>query len=768
MHPSLKAAVEHHQAGRLSAAEALYRQVLAAEPYNGDALHFLGMLAHDLGRNEDAVELMERAHRHMRPQPFSLNNLGVAYLALDRSQEAKRCFAKALGLKPDYAEAHGNLGDALDQLGQLKEAERSYRRSLAINPDRAIGHYSLGNLLRRLGRREEAERSYRDALARQPEFAEAQHNLGVVLWEMGRPDEAAQCYREAVRINPRHRSAHLHLGKAQESLGRLEEAEQSYRAALALDPEAAEPLIDLGNVLRNLGRHDESEASYRRALVLRPDLAAVLHYNLGTLLSSIDRHEEAVNAYRQALAVDPGFASARWALAMSHPPLILEACEEAARCRIAFAAELDALIGWFAANPSGDARALVAHPFRLAYQEEDNRELLARCGELSAGIMRRWLEQQPKPPIGHAKKAAIRIGVVSAHVYQQSVWSAIVKGWLQCLDRNRFELDVFYLGHRGDDETSFAASQASHFEQGPKTLGEWVQAVVKRQPDVLIYPEIGMDSTTASLASLRLAPVQAASWGHPETTGLPTLDYYLSAELFEPPGAQAHYTERLVALPNLGCFFGKPPVVPITPDCAALGIDERSPMLVCAGTPFKYSPCHDWVLPAIARELGRCQFIFFTYRVKQLSEKLRGRLRGAFERSGLDFDRHVRFIPWQSAPAFHGLMKRAAVMLDTIGFSGFNTAIQAVECGLPIVTREGRFMRGRLASGVLKRMGLPELIAASEDEYVALAVRLAREGEYRAGIRARIETSREVLYEDRAPIRALEAFLSSVAGRGPE
>jgi predicted O-linked N-acetylglucosamine transferase (SPINDLY family) len=764
MHPSLAIALEHHQAGRLSAAEALYRQVLAAEPNNADALHFLGMLAHDLGRNEDAVELIEKAHRYVRPQPFSLNSLGVAYLASHRAKEAKRCFAKALALKPDYAEAHSNLGDALNELGQLQEAERSYRRSLAIKPDRAIAHYSLGNLLHRLGRREEAERSYRDALARQPEFAEAQNNLGIVLFEMGRADEAAQCYREAIRINPRHLWAHIHLGVAQQSLGRLEEAEQSCRAAVALDPEVAEPLINLGNVLQSLERYDEAEEVCRHALTLRPDVA-VIHYNLANILSSIDQQEEAVRAYRQAIALDPGFASARWALAMSHPPLVLESCDESERCRATFSAELDALIDWFAANPLGDARAIVAHPFRLAYQEEDNRALLARYGELSTGIMSKWLEQQSRPPIGHAKKGAIRIGVVSAHIYEQSVWSAIVKGWLQCFDRTRFEIDVFHLGHRRDLETSFAASHASHFEQRAKTLDEWVHAIVARQPDVLMYPEIGMNIMTAKLASLRLAPVQIASWGHPETTGLPTLDYYLSAELFEPPGAQEHYTERLVPLPNLGCFFPGSSVDAVAPNYARLGIDERSPILLCAGTPFKYSPHYDWVLPAIARELERCQFIFFTYRVKRLSEKLRDRLIGVFERSALDFDRYVRFIPWQSPPEFYGLMKRADVILDTIGFSGFNTAMQAMECSLPIVTREGRFMRGRLASGVLKRMGLPELIAASEEQYVALAVRLARDGEYRAQIGARIEACRQVLYDDHAPIRALEAFLSSVTGR---
>jgi predicted O-linked N-acetylglucosamine transferase (SPINDLY family) len=104
-------------------------------------------------------------------------------------------------------------------------------------------------------------------------------------------------------------------------------------------------------------------------------------------------------------------------------------------------------------------------------------------------------------------------------------------------------------------------------------------------------------------------------------------------------------------------------------------------------------------------------------------------------------------------------MKRADLYLDTIGFSGFNTAMQAVGSGLPIVTREGRFMRGRLASGLLKQMGLSELVAQSEEEYVATAARLVRDAEYGRQIRARIEVARASLREDIAPIRTLEDFL---------
>jgi predicted O-linked N-acetylglucosamine transferase (SPINDLY family) len=380
--------------------------------------------------------------------------------------------------------------------------------------------------------------------------------------------------------------------------------------------------------------------------------------------------------------------------------------------------------------------------------------------------MAEWFDRQVFSPSGeHGSTGVMRVGIVSQYFRDHSVWNAIVKGWFQQLDRKRFSLHVFYLGVEQDQETLFAKSRASCFVEGGRGLRQWVDAIRGQQPDVLIYPEIGMDPMTVKLASLRLAPVQVAAWGHPETTGLPTVDYYLSGEVLEPTGAQAHYSERLVALPHLGCFVQPSKVETVAPDFGEWGIEARTPLLLCPGTPFKYAPQHDWIFPEIARRLGRCRFVFFTHWTRGLSEKLRLRLAGAFNRGGLAFDQYAAFIPWQQKPAFYQLLKRADVFLDTIGFSGFNTAVQAVECGVPIVTREGRFMRGRLASGILKQMGLSELIAHTEEDYVALAVKLARDAEYREHIRSRIAASRHVLFEDVAPIRALEDFLVKATRR---
>ena len=304
-----------------------------------------------------------------------------------------------------------------------------------------------------------------------------------------------------------------------------------------------------------------------------------------------------------------------------------------------------------------------------------------------------------------------------------------------------------------------AKSIATSFTENLENIEDWVKAILEKQIDVLIYPEIGMDPSSCKLANLRLAPLQLASWGHPETTGLPTIDYFISAKDFEPPNAQDHYSEKLVQLPNLGCCYSARIVTPSAVDLHALGIDTISPLLICPGTPFKYAPEHDKIFVSIAKKLSKCQFVFFESPDGPISIVLNNRLSKAFQDENLNAADFIRMIPWQKTEAFYGLMQLADVFLDTIGFSGFNTAIQAIECGLPIVTREGLFLRGRLASGILRRMGMTELIASNEEEYINLVVRLVEDRAYREAIKEKMIANRSVLFDDLTPIRALEEFL---------
>ena len=229
-------ALRHHTAGRLPQAESIYQQILQADPSQPDALHLRGVIAHQVGKNDIAVNLITRA----------------------------------LAIKPDYAKAHNNLGIALQKLGKLEDAAASYRKALAIEPDHADAYYNLGNALQELGKLEDAAASYRKALAIEPDYAEAHGNLGIALQELGKLDEAVASCHKALAINPDYAEAHNNLGTSLQDLGKLDEAVASYRKALAIKPDYAEAHSSLGNALQDLGKLEEAFTCQRRAVALNP------------------------------------------------------------------------------------------------------------------------------------------------------------------------------------------------------------------------------------------------------------------------------------------------------------------------------------------------------------------------------------------------------------------------------------------------------------------------------------------------------------------
>ena len=261
---------ERHRSGRLPEAEALYRQILAAEPRHTDALHLLGVLAGQTGRSEAAVEFIRQA----------------------------------IALRPDHAEAHKNLGIALRACGKMDDAIAAYREAIALQPDYAEAHKNLGSAMYHIGRLDEAIAAYRRAIALKPDFSEAHGNLGVALRENGQLDEAIAACRRAIALKPDQPDFHNNLGNALHDQGQAEEAIASYRAALLLKPDFAVACNNLGIVLKERGRHDEAAAAFRKVTELKPDCADAFG-NLGHALKSQDRRDEAVAAYRRAIALKP-------------------------------------------------------------------------------------------------------------------------------------------------------------------------------------------------------------------------------------------------------------------------------------------------------------------------------------------------------------------------------------------------------------------------------------------------------------------------------
>jgi protein O-GlcNAc transferase len=726
----LSRGIELHGRGQLKEAEPLYLRVLKAKPDQFEARHFLGVLRLQQGRYEEALASFDRA----------------------------------LKARPDHVEACYLRGNALAALRRYAQAIESYDKAIAAAPAFVEALDNRGNALVLLGRREEALASYDRALATRPDYPGAWYNRGNVLADLQRPQEAIASYDRALALSPQHVGALNGRGIALHALGRFEEALASYRAALALDPRNPELLYNHGGAEQELGRHEEALASFARALAIKPDYAEA-HYASGSSLHATNRWRESIESYERALALRPDDPAAKLALCMAELPILYATEAEIAERRAAYERRLRSFAAEVAgmAHPGVLAASVGARqPFFLAYQGRNDRELQMLYGAAVCRIMSDRYPPAALPPAPAADEP-VRVGIVSGHFRRHANWRIPIKGWLNGLDRRRFRVFGYHTGAETDAETDRARLLCERFVQGPLPIARWREEIAADAPHVLIYPEVGMSGVSAQLAAQRLATVQCNSWGHPDTSGFPTLDYFLSGDLMEPPGAQEHYSEQLIRLPNLSvyCEPVEKPAVSIERD--ALGMRPSAFVYWCGQSLFKYLPQHDEVFPRIARAVGDCQFVFVEYpRSERVTELFRERLDRAFTVFGLRAEDHCLILPRLDQDRFVAAAGLADVFLDSIGWSGCNSTLEALAHDLPIVTVRGELMRGRHSSAMLEMMGVTETIGATVEEYIDIAARLGRDGAWRAEVSARISASKHLIYRDRNCITALEEFLDQI------
>jgi protein O-GlcNAc transferase len=271
-----------------------------------------------------------------------------------------------------------------------------------------------------------------------------------------------------------------------------------------------------------------------------------------------------------------------------------------------------------------------------------------------------------------------------------------------------------------------------------------------------------MDPVTLNLASLRLAPVQCTSWGHPDTSGLPTIDYFLSSDLMEPPYADDHYTEKLIRLPNLSLYYTPLDISPADINRKTFHLREKSILYLCSHQLPTHLPQYDEIYPRIAQQLNDCQFLFIEHKSSYVTEQFRQRIYHSFNKYGLKADDYIVLLPELNANQYNGMNILSDIYLDTMEWSACNSAFEAIAYSLPIVTLPGHFMRGRHSAAILEMMGMTETIANNIDEYIDIAVRLGENSDYRKSISDKIGKNKHRIYEDITAIKGLEDFLISV------
>lgn len=401
--------------------------------------------------------------------------------------------------------------------------------------------------------------------------------------------------------------------------------------------------------------------------------------------------------------------------------------------------------------------------WRAAYLGGNLKAEISLFGDFLHQHMRRFYPAlvQPIAPRPLENGRRLRIGYLSSNFCHQAV-SYYMANRIFFADKQQFEVHVFSLEKRHDTMTDRIKGFADRFVPFTdfNNLAAMAEVVKKSELDILIFADIGMDQITYQLAAMRLAPVQCVLVGHGVTTGLPTMEYYLSGD-FEAPSAQNHYREQLIRLPNLGAAQLPPPSPPTGKlTRASFGLPDDKVLLVSCANGIKHGPERDALMVRILQQAPQAMIVLKPFMSPDLIQpQWMRRVQDAARRGGVE-DRLRVIPPLQQGKDIMDFLAMADIQLDTYPYGGWTTNMEAVYAGLAIVTQEGEQARSRWGAHILRALGIKAGIARNEDAYVAQAVALVNDEALREQVRAQIRArAKEVLFNGEAAQPAYETEL---------
>jgi predicted O-linked N-acetylglucosamine transferase (SPINDLY family) len=673
-----------HQQGRLADAERIYRGVLHQDPNHFGALHLLGALALQTRRTEQGADLIRKAIALDASVPAAYSNLGAALLDLKRPEEALANFDRAIALNPEVSEAHSNRAAALCRLNRHEEAIASSDRAIALKPDNAEAHANRGVALNGLKRHEEAVASYDRAIALRPDFANAHNDRGIALVKLRRNSEALASFDTAIALRPGFPEAHNNRG----------------------------------NALNNLMRYREALASFDQALALKPDFGEV-HNNRGDTLSNLKRPQEAADAYAEWLKIDPQhpFTKGKYL----HQKMLV--CDWREIDRLITDIDKDIASGKFSAEPFGWLGvAKSQHSHRLC-AELYNKKMFPGKGAAA-------------PRFGRHDK--IRIGYSSGEFRDQAT-SHLLIGVLEQHDRSRFEIYGVDNGWNDDSELRRRIDASLHSIIEISHLSDAAAAATIRQQEMDILVNLngyfGLHRT--AVFAERAAPIQVNYLGYPGTLGASYVDYIMADRHVIPPGHEQFYTEKIVYLPD--CYQAndnRRRIETPRPDRAPYGLPPGGVVFCCFNNSYKITPeTFDSWMRILRHVEGSILWLLQNHAgvVVNLTREAIAR--------GVD---PARLVFAERTPLADHLARQALadLFLDTWPCNAHTTASDALWAGLPVLTHIGETFAGKVAASLLHAIGLPELIASTQQDYEALAIELAANPEKLRSLRRKLVANR--------------------------
>ena len=630
-----------------------------------------------------------------------------------------------------YKEQIFNQALRLHSQGNISEAAKYYQYFINQGFKDQIVFSNYGIILRNLGKLEEAELLQRKAIELDPDFADAYCNLGNTLKGLGNLNDAVLSYRKAIELKPDFSKAHSNLGNILRDLGNLNDAVLSYRKAIELKTDFAEAYSNLGNILRDLGNLNDAELSCRKAIELKTDFAEA-HYNLGNILRDLGNFSDAINHFKQAIKLNNNLSIAKAALI------------ETKGC-ICDWSDQDIQTIWL--KNLGIEGSYVS-PFGLLYYEDDPLKHLKRSKKFYKEKYTRKTKH-----IKSKKKDRIHIGYFSADFRSHPVMQLIAP-LLELHDKSRFKIYLYSFVPKEDEYTERARRSGCIFRDISKLNNlEAVDLARDDKIDIAIDLMGYTEHSRFSIFSYRVAPIQINYLGYPASVGSDVIDYIIADKIVIPDNYEKFYSEKILSMPN--CYLCND--AKITKDNKTISrkdfnLPEHGFIFTCFNNNKKITPKEfDIWMRLLTKIKGSVLWLnkpnkLAIENLYREAEKRNVDPKRLIFANKVPFDLHL------------ARLSLGDLGLDTFNFNGHKTTCDALQAGLPVLTKLGKNFSARVSSSLLTSIGIKELITYNESQYEETALRLASNRNEFVKLKSKLEkqTNKSSLFNSKVYTHDLE------------
>lgn len=732
------------QQNHLEEAKALLEQVCDTDRRDVEAWYLLGAVNHGLRRIEEAVTCCRQVVALQPDNADAHYSLGSLFQEQKDMENALHHYQQALSIRPDFLEARSNLGRVFEAIGRLNEAAQSYEQALRLAPKQTELHYNLGNALQQLGRFEDAIEHFRQAIAIRPDYAEAHNNLGNTLTALDHVNEAVNCFHRAITLRSDYPEAHYNLGVALRNNGDLNGAIASYQRALEIKPDFTDALNNLAAVFTSQDHLDKAIGCYQRILALNPNDVGVIGH-MAAAYTKMDRLNDAIAAYQRALEIEPSNTGALTNLGVT----LMKAgrLDEAIVClRQVLQYQPDSGPDAYAAHRALLV-ALLYHPSCSPEQLFDEHRRFETTHALPLYARQQEHTNAPDP------KRRLRLGYLSSDFHVHPVAYSMIP-LLESANRRHFEIFLYAEVKSSDRITEHLESLADHWRPTIGLNDEAVAEMIRQDGiDIFVCLAGRFNQNRPLVCAYKPAPVQV-SYHDGTTSGLSAMDYFITDIIMNPKNTPERFTERLVRLPT----FHLHPHLTFAPAISAL--PAQSSGYITFGSfnnPSKITPMVIALWSRVLKSIEGSRLLL-KYMNSYADGDLRRRILEQFTQHDIGADRVLLEAQYNSRADHLAWYERVDIALDPFPFNGSTTTFEALWMGVPVIALLGQTMVSRWSGSMATRVGHPEFVAQTEEEYVECAKQLASDIPKLAALRSNLrdQVANSPVCDARARSRQLE------------